>query len=214
VSDPIIFTDIEQGTPEWFAARAGLPTASEFQCVLSPRAGKEGKMRQTYLRRLAGEIVTGEPYSEGISNVYTERGKEMEAKAREYYELVATGDELQRVGFVRLDTSTGPVGCSPDALVGDDGGLEIKTTAPHLLIEHLIAQKNDRDYFPPQYYAQCQGFLYVTGRDWVDLCVYWPKMPAMIARTYPSEAYQEALDTALKDFNRDLTTMVDLLRSM
>jgi hypothetical protein len=213
VSEPQVFTDIEQGSEEWFRVRAGMPTASEFQCVLSPRAGKDGKMRQTYLRRLAGEIVTEEP-AENYSNPYMERGKEMEQKARQYYELVACGEPLQRVGFIRLDTNTGPVGCSPDALIGEDGGLEIKTTAPHLLIEHLVAQKADRDYFPPQYYAQCQGFLYVTGRDWVDLCVYWPKMPAFIKRTWADEKYQEQIEQALTEFNADLLKMVELIRSM
>jgi hypothetical protein len=45
-----VFTDLEQGSPEWFAARAGLPTASDFATVLAK--GKDGgasKRRQTYL---------------------------------------------------------------------------------------------------------------------------------------------------------------------
>jgi hypothetical protein len=54
--------DCEQGSPEWFAARAGIPTASEFHTVMA--VGKQGGKsvtRVAYLNKLAGEILTGEP---------------------------------------------------------------------------------------------------------------------------------------------------------
>ena len=65
-----VFEDIDQGTPEWFACRAGIPTASKFATVM---AKGEGKTRSEYMRRLAGEIITGEPTSQ-FSNAHTERG--------------------------------------------------------------------------------------------------------------------------------------------
>ncbi len=51
-----IFTDLEQGSSEWFACRAGIPTASKFATVL---AKGEGKIRSQYMRQLAGEVITG-----------------------------------------------------------------------------------------------------------------------------------------------------------
>ena len=70
---------------EWFECRRGIPTASEFDTVQATgRGGGESKTRRTYLYKLAGEILTGEQmYS--YSNDHMERGKEMEAEARDMY---------------------------------------------------------------------------------------------------------------------------------
>lgn len=71
----------EQSTPEWYAARLGIPTASRFKDVL---AKGEGKTRKRYMLDLAGERLTGEP-CEGYSNAHMERGKAMEDEARDLY---------------------------------------------------------------------------------------------------------------------------------
>ena len=81
----IRIVDVEQQTVEWFHARMGLPTASEFATVMATGKGGSGsKTRTTYLRKLAGEIITGQPV-EQYTNVHLERGKEMEAEARDWY---------------------------------------------------------------------------------------------------------------------------------
>ena len=50
--------DCEQGSPEWFKARAGIPTASEFHTVLAKgKGGGESLTRKTYLLKLAGEML-------------------------------------------------------------------------------------------------------------------------------------------------------------
>jgi hypothetical protein len=97
--------------------------------------GKDGGKsltRKTYMLKLAGEILTGEPM-ESYSNEHMERGKEQEAEAREAYELMKDVD-CQQVGFI----VNGDKGCSPDSLIGDDGGLEIKTALPHIQVERLL----------------------------------------------------------------------------
>ena len=139
----------EQGSEEWFRARMGIPTASEFSTVMaSGRGGAESKTRRTYMMKLAGEIITGEPM-EHITNAYMERGHAMEPEARDLYAFMQNCDP-QTVGFLR----NGAKGASPDALIGADGALEIKTKAPHLLIDIL-----DRDDFPPEHKAQSPGVL-------------------------------------------------------
>ncbi|MGJ4997275.1 YqaJ viral recombinase family protein [Bradyrhizobium sp. HKCCYLS3077] len=97
----------EQNSAEWLRARMGIPTASQFSTVL---AKGEGETRRTYLLKLAGEIITGEPM-ESFSNEHTERGHRMEAEARDLYAF-QTGAALERVGFIR----SGRAGCSPDSL--------------------------------------------------------------------------------------------------
>lgn len=190
--------DCEQGSPEWFAARCGIPTASCFAQVL---AKGEGKTRATYMRRLAGEIITGQP-AETFKSPEMLRGNAMEDEARSAYAFMHDADPI-RVGFVR----EGDIGCSPDSFLGDDGILEIKTQKAELLVATIMADK-----FPSEHVAQCQGALLVTGRKWVDLCVYWPGMPLFVKRAPRDDAYIAELSKALWAFRADLAEMVGAIR--
>lgn len=191
--------DVEQGSPEWFAARCGIPTASCFSQVL---AKGEGKTRATYMRRLAGEIITGQP-AETFKSPEMLRGNAMEDEARSAYAFMHDADP-QRVGFVRRDR----FGCSPDSFLGDDGILEIKTQKAELLVATI-----DADKFPSEHVAQCQGALYVTGRKWVDLCVYWPGMPLFVKRAHRDDLYIEGMHSALGLFTLELDELVDRIRA-
>lgn len=198
---PEIF-DCVQGTDAWHRCRLGLPTASMFATVLAKgRDGGVSLTRKTYMHKLAGEIITGEP-CENYSNPYMERGHAMEGEARDLYCFVHDAP-LARVGFVRR----GYCGCSPDSLIGDDGILEIKTASPHILIEHILADK-----FPAEHMAQCQGALFVTERQWLDIAIYYPKMPLFVKRIERNEEYIANLVRALDDFNHELGVVVSRLR--
>lgn len=190
--------DCEQGTEEWFLARLGIPTASEFATVM---AKGEGKTRRTYMHKLAGEIFTGAP-AESYTNGHMERGHEMEGDARNRYAFM-TDAEISRVGFIR----NGAKGCSPDSLVGSDGMLEIKTKLPHLLIPILLADK-----FPAEHKAQCQGALWVAEREWIDIAIFYPKMPLFIKREYRDEEYIATLATEVDAFVSELSEVVASLR--
>lgn len=192
--------DCEQGSPEWFRARMGMPTASEFASIL---AKGEGKMRRSYLLRLAGEIITGEP-AETYSNGHMERGKAMEDEARRLYSFLADADPVQ-VGFVVNDAIR--AGCSPDSLIGDDGMLEVKTKLPHLAIDCIL--KGD---FPPEHRAQCQGALWVAEREWIDLAVYWPRLPLYTVRATRDDVYIANLASEVERFHADLTDIVRKVR--
>lgn len=195
--------DCEQGTAEWHKARAGIPTASEFATVMATgRAGAESKTRRTYLLRLAGEIITGEVV-EGYSNAHMERGKVMEEEARDFYAFIHD-QSPERIGFIR----NGKKGCSPDSLINSDGMLEIKTKLPHLHLECLL-----KDEFPPEHKAQCQGALWVAEREWIDLAIYWPKLPLVTRRAYRDEAYIKELSDAVDKFNTELDAVVSRVRT-
>lgn len=197
-----IFT-CEQGTEEWFRARAGIPTASEFSTVMAKgKGGADSKTRATYMRKLAGEILTGEPM-ESFSNHHMERGKEMEAEARDLYAFMSDTDPEQ-IGFIR----NGDKGCSPDALIGSNGMAEIKTKLPHLQIDVLLCGD-----LPPEHRAQCQGALWVAEREWIDFVSYWPKLPLFVKRVHRDEEYISTLAAAVAQFNDELAALVERIRT-
>lgn len=194
--------DVEQGSPEWFAARAGIPTASEFSTVMA--VGKNGGAsltRKAYLRKLAGEIITGEPM-ESYTNVHMERGKVMEDEARNLYAFMSDADPL-RVGFIKR----GNAGASPDSLIGEAGGLEIKTALPHIQIDRLLS-----DDLPSEHKAQVQGCLWIAEREWWDFVSYCPKLPPLMKRVYRDEAYIKKIADAVDLFNTELQQTVDFIR--
>lgn len=184
----------EQGTAEWLACRAGIPTASEFDTVLAKgKGGGESKTRRTYMLKLIGERLTGAPmYS--YSNDHMERGKEMEAEARNLYSMVSDLEPVQ-IGFMRR----GDAGCSPDSLVGDVGMLEIKTKLPHLQLDCILY-----DEFPSEHRAQCQGQLWIAEREWVDFVSYWPGLPLFSKRVFRDEDYIKRLAEAVRAFNAEM----------
>jgi len=190
--------DCQQGSREWFEARMGIPTASQFSAVMANgKGGAESKTRKTYMYKLAGEILTGEPM-DSFSNTHTERGHEMEPEARRYYAFQQDADP-QLIGFIR-NTSAG---ASPDSLVGNNGLLEIKTKLPHILLDVI-----ERGDFPTEHKAQCQGQLWVAEREWIDLVCYWPKMPCHIVRAYRDDDYIKQITAAVDQFNDELAAVV------
>jgi hypothetical protein len=194
--------DVEQGSSEWFTARAGIPTASEFATVMAK--GKDGGAsvtRRKYLLQLAGEIITGE-VAESYSNAHMERGKEMEAEARALYAM--TYEPVQRVGFIR----NGQKGASPDSLIGDAGGLEVKTALPHIQIDRLL-----RGELPAEHRAQVQGSMWVAEREFWDFISYWPRLPLFRVRVYRDETYIATLAKAVDAFNEELEAVVASIRT-
>lgn len=188
----------EQNSDEWIRARLGIPTASKFATVM---AKGQGKTRNEYMRKLAGEILTGEPM-EHFSNQHMERGHEMEPEARDLYAFMHDC-EPELIGFIR----NGPKGCSPDSLVEANGMVEIKTKLPHLQIDCLLAAK-----LPPEHKAQCQGALWVAEREWIDFVSYWPKLPLFVVREYRDEDYIANLSSEIDRFNDELAEMVERIR--
>lgn len=196
--------DCEQNSPEWYAARLGIPTASMFATVMaSGKGGAPSLTRAKYMRELVGERITGEA-NEGYSNAHMERGKAMEAEARDLYAFVHD-EPLQRVGFIR----NGEKGCSPDSLAGTRGGVEIKTALPHILIEIL-----QKDQVPTEHIPQVQGTLWVAEREWWDLVVFWPKMPMFKKRIYRDEAYIASLKKGVSLFIEELAELEAHIRKL
>lgn len=195
--------EIPQGSPEWFDVRKAMPTASMFSAVMAkpgPRGGI-AKTRQTYLYKLAGEILTDEPM-ESWSNAHMERGKEREAEARTMY-TVMKEVAPEQVGFV----VNGNCGCSPDSLVGDDGMLEIKDAMPHIQIERLLANR-----LPPEHVAQVQGQMMVCEREWCDFMSHCRGIRPLVVRVERDEKYIAGLRRDIDTFVSELNELVERLR--
>jgi hypothetical protein len=194
--------DCAQNDADWHQHRSGLITASQFKTVMANgKGGTESKTRSGYMRRLAAEIITGEPL-ESFTSQAMARGHVMEDEARRYYAFLHD-IEPQQVGFIR----NGRKGCSPDSLLGNDGLLEIKSQRGDLLIETLM-----KDQFPPEHVAQVQGQLWITEREHCDIMVFWPGMPTFVKRAGRDEVYIAKLSDAVDRFTDELDELVEKIR--
>lgn len=182
----MIALELEQYSPGWWAVRLGLPTASRFKDLLTA-TGAPSKSTQAYAEYLAGCLYAGKDIDEWQGNQYTDRGTELEQEARLAYAM--SGGEVQEIGF--CTDADGRYGASPDGLVGDDGVLEIKCLPRKHISMLLYWDKHKK--VPPEFRAQVQGQLLVTGRNWCDLMFYHPDLPQKIIRVEPDQEYQEKL---------------------
>jgi len=208
----IIIDDIEQGSPEWFSARAGVPSASCFNKIVTSK-GKRSSTRKAYLYQLAGERMTGEK-ADTYTSAAMERGIELEAEARGLYQLV-TGESVREVALCYKNLHK-LVSCSPDGLVSFNmdterfrGGLEVKCPSLHTHVEYIV-----KDKLPTAYFQQVQGSLWVTGLDWWDFVSYFPGMsPSLFkVRVYPDLEFHEKLAKEMAEFCADLVDVIGILK--
>jgi len=184
-----------QQTIEWMQARAGIPTASEFDNLVSPTGEvRKGKMPTTYLNQKLAEWWIGGPLAS--LNVFDmEQGRILEEEAIPWYELTY-GIAIKRVGLITDNDEM--IGCSPDGLIevdGLDSGIEIKCPAIHTHIGYLL---NNR--LPDEYIHQVQGSMLVTGRDEWRFVSYRRKLPALVLTVSRDPQYIGALHEALELF--------------
>ena len=98
--------DCEQGYSEWRCPPRKFRRLLNSKLCWNQKDAREKVTRRTYLLKLAGEIITGEP-TESYSNDHMDRGKFMETEARDLYSFSCDADP-QQVGFIR----NGQKGCS------------------------------------------------------------------------------------------------------
>lgn len=205
--------DYAQGSEAWAKLRRGLVTASRLSDVMaSGLNGAESKTRTKFLHQLAGEILSGQ-VMETFENGPMQRGKLMEAEALEHYAFTRS-IEVDRVGFVRrtINKPFGTniiVGASPDGLIGKEGIVQTKTARPDLIVELV-----DRGRFPSEHRAQIQGEMWVTGRRWCDLKIFYSGMPVSPTfRIERDEAYIAQLSNEVEKFYWDLNKLIERVRA-
>jgi len=197
----MITHDVIQGTDEWNALRLGKFTASFFSDLFAKETtiAYQGLINKVVYERITGEIP------ESYSNDYMARGSELEAQARQAYEL-ETFNKVKEVGFIEISEW---VGCSPDGLIGKDGLVEIKCPKWSTLIDYHLSGK-----IPSNYMYQMQGQLYVTERQWCDFYVWHPKFKPLLKRIGRAEniitAIKEKLEIVIAEAEKRICQLQNI----
>jgi len=142
----------EQGSEAWQQLRCGVVTMSHAKELLT--VGK-GKTRQSYIIDVISERLSGKPV-ESYSSIDMQRGQFLEPYALMAFEQT-NGINIERVGFITTDD--GRIGCSPDGLIGEDAGIEVKCPNPRQHLRNILSDGLS------DYTAQVQGNIWITGRD-------------------------------------------------
>lgn len=189
--------DCEQYSLQWWKSRAGVPTASNADRILTA-TGKPSTSADAYIAELVDEIVRpqlersqDEQAAAFAGNRHTERGHAFEPKAAAWHQLV-TGLNSRPVGMVFRDD--GKAACSPDRLIGDFGGLEIKAPEGK---KHALWMIQNR--LPDEHKQQVHYSLAVSGLAFWDFVSYCPGYKPFRVRVEPDD-YTEKMAAAIDDF--------------
>jgi putative phage-type endonuclease len=200
---------MEQRTPEWFAKRLGLVTASRIADVMAKTKTGASASRSGYMAQLVTERLTGAP-TEGFQSAAMEWGIEQEPHARAAYEA-REGVLVDEVDFVRHPILE--AGASPDGLVGEDGCIEIKCPNTATMLEYI----EDRSV-PRKYLLQMQWQLACTGRNWCDFVAYDPRLPEhlqlLVIRVPRDEEVIEQIAAEVGRFLTELRDRVERLQAV
>lgn len=198
-------------------ARAGLMTCSNFYLMREDARLKRGEDAGDYSGaakdeafRIAIERVSREPLDESFETWYMRRGHELEPDARREHET-QTGLIVERVGF--MTTDDGIFGGSLDGKIGDDGCSEYKCFLAPLKLRaiHMTGDLSS-------VMDQCQGGLWISGRQWIDFCLYCPALASAGKQLYRRRVYRdddfiESLESDLMEFKALVDEYERILRA-
>ena len=186
---------LDQCSEEWLTARRGKITGSRFKDARDKlKGGQPSKACLGYAMDVARERIGGSAPPK-FQNAAMRTGTEQEPFARAMYEA-RTGHMVDEAGFYLSDDAV--FGLSPDGLVNDDGVIEIKTMVGS---DTLFTAVADGDL--SAYMDQCLGYLWLLGRQWVDLVLWAPDLDLMVVhRIHRDEDAIEKLESDLMAFAR------------
>lgn len=202
----IVFDD-PQGSEGWRRARAGKVTASRASDVMAKgRNGAPSLTRSAYLAELIAETLTGEPVNSFKGNADTERGILLEPDARLAYEI-ATGETVRQVGLIR-HPFIARAAASPDGLIGELGGLEVKCPKPHVHLDYLLSGTPPSAYQPQMaMQAMCAELAWV---DFVSYCPVFPEdLRLFVVRFTPTFEYLKEVEGAVVEFLEELDAKME-----
>lgn len=231
---------IEQSSEAWDKIRLGRFTSSMIYKIMEcgkrpmtpeelkarPKSGKGSKTTQvpdpskmsdggiTYIHQKVWETLTGKPVWQAYAYpmVY---GKEQEPIAVEFYER-KYGVTCEPIGF---QVWTDHAGGSPDRIIGDEEGLEIKCPSSDEQIKYLLLNDHydlKREY--PQIYWQCVSLMMFTNRKRWHLSTFDDRMLSdkhkMTRITIEASAVEEDMDQinkALEGAVKEKLQLIQLL---
>jgi hypothetical protein len=211
----------EQRSQEWFDARAGRNTATMMSVVVLERergefksGPRKGMVRPPpkaiadYAHQLAAERLTQKPRKQ-IKAYALDWGREVEPAAVAAYQA-ETGYIVTPCGFIP-HTAYVFIGASPDFLVGDDGGGEVKSPeSSEVHLETLLTG------LPAEHIEQIQGGLWVTHRKWWDFISFHPDFPPhlrlYVQRVPRDDAYIARLEAACLEMEADVQSILSTIQ--
>lgn len=189
----MIIHECSQRTRDWANLHVGIPTASGLGQLLTPEFKiRDGETPKTFLYTKVAEAWRGEPLID-LSTFSIEQGEIVETEARPFFEL-ETDQRVKEVGFITTDD--GRFGCSPDGLIGDDNGLEIKCPSAAVHCKYLL-----QGQLPKDHAAQVHGSMYVTGFPRWTFLSYRRAFPPLILEVRRDEAIIAKIGEALDRFH-------------
>lgn len=193
--------ELIQGSEEWHQARLGLLTASEFKLILTPtlKIANNEKLR-AHVWELAAQRISDyvEPSYIGDDML---RGIDDEIIARDLYAKHYA--PVEEVGFVTNDEFGFTLGCSPDGLVGDDGGIEAKSRRQKFQVQTIVENYRDGG-IPDDFILQVQGEMLVCGRKWWDFISYSGGLHMAVIRVHRMPDVQNAIIEAAGEFEKNV----------
>lgn len=197
--------DVSQKTLDWMMLHVGIPTASGLpNLVTADFELRKGEMPKSYLHLKLAEAWLGRPVLD-LSTFSIEQGEIVETEARPFFEL-ETNQKVREVGFITTDD--GLAGASPDGLIGDDCGLEIKCPSAQVHVKYLVTGELPKDYA-----AQVHGSMYVTGFPrWMFLS-YRRGFPPLILTVKRDEAIIAKIGEAVAEFHRNFAAARERIES-
>lgn len=187
----MIILNVKQNSDDWRLIRCGIPTASRFDRIITPKTMKASASQDRLINELLAEWMLGEP-TDDPGNDYMMRGHALEDEAANWYAMERDTDLVRAVGFCLRDDCL--VGFSPDRFVGDNGGLEIKCPMPPGHTGYLRGDIGDA------HRCQVQGSLWLSGREWWDVLSYHPYMPKALIRVERDEKFIGKLEECVAAF--------------
>lgn len=190
---------MEQHSDEWIEARIGMMSASRIGGILPGARGNYLASRETYMTELEAEILTGQQ-GDFFENAAMRWGTETEPMARAYYEM-EYDCIVKEVGFIKHPTIP-YLGASPDGLIDEDGGLEIKCPNTSTL---LTLRHNGK--INPNHVVQCMINMMCTERTWWDYFMFDPRLennPSYYRRIARDEVMINGLTKEIEKFWEEL----------
>lgn len=203
--DMIIRRDLIQGSMEWLMARAGKPTASDMDNLLTPKFKvRDGQMPATYLASKLAEAWQGGPHA-GFGSWAMDQGSLLEDEAIPWLSLWLE-KPIERVGL--CETDDGRIACSPDGLIGETG-VEIKCPEATAHVKYLLGGT-----VPDDYLVQVHSSMWVTGFKSWRFVSYRRNFPNLVVNVERDDEIQEAIGEALTlflaRFDRAMERMIEI----
>jgi hypothetical protein len=207
---------VEQGSKQWFEKRLGIPTASKFDCLITPlgkvkdfisRNQETPSTARKYLYQLVAERLLGRPIETDLSNIpAVRRGRVLEPEAADILQDVLSV-KLMPVGFIT--SNDGKIGCSPDRLIaGKNACVEIKCPHANTQLGYLL------DGPGGAYRAQVQGQMYVGEFDKSIFFSWHPQTPMVCLEYGRDERFIRLLAQVLNDFCAEVDKETERARAM